>query len=82
MAHRFETDPDYVTSRNAAVNALDLHYALAVCVVAALLAVVSLADSGADAIGSSAPVVETAASPATNLYGSLACERGAQQPSS
>lgn len=82
MAHRFECEPDYVANRNAAVNALSLHYGLAVCCVAALLAIVSLADAGADANGSAAAVIEMAAAPATNLFGSLACERGFDRPSS
>lgn len=82
MAHRFEREPDYVANRTAAVDALGLHYALAVCSVAAFLAVVSLADASADASRSAVPVMETAAAPATNLYGSLGCEHGSIQPSS
>lgn len=82
MAHRFEREPDYVASRNAAVNALGLHYVLAVCCVAALLAIASLADAGADAGGSATPVIKMAPAPATNLFGSLACERGVERPSS
>jgi hypothetical protein len=80
MAHRPEREPDYVTNRTAAVDALGLHYALAVCCVAAFLAVTSLADD--DAKRSASPVLAKAAVPATNLHGSLACARGFGQPSS
>lgn len=82
MTHRFEREPAYVTDRNAAVNHLGLNYVFAVCIAAVFLTVSSLADVGADFDRLNVPILEAAARPSANLYGSLACDGSFRQPSS
>jgi hypothetical protein len=82
VAQRFEREPAYVVDRHAAVDALGLHYAFAVCCAAIFVAASSFVGAGPDPDRPPAPSVAAASGASADLYGLLACESGSRQPSS